>query len=121
MPRANSSGRLRERIRVERREEVSDGAGNYVGQWVAQAGLQGLPARITPLRGSEKILADRISGIVIYEIAVRETDATRAIQASDRIVNETTGQTFNVGHPPVNPDQKGRWLVMQCTEGGADG
>ena len=113
-----NAGSLNRRIRFDRRAVASDGYGNEETGW--QTLIAGRWARIRPVRGSEDVLADRVQGIVTYEITVRSDSETKTVCAGDRIVNLHTNETYNI-HAIVNPDERGGRLVMTCQAGGADG
>lgn len=110
---------LRERIRIDRKAaDATDDYGNPTpGDWETLIAAQ--PARIMPVRGGEQVLADRLTGTVVYEITLRESAANRGISAGDRAMNPRTGEAFNIKHPPVNPDERGRFLTFQVEAGTA--
>lgn len=112
------AGELRDRIRIERRANVPDGAGNFEAQWRVMA--SGIPARIRDQRGGETIQAGRYQGVSNHEIAVMADDVSRAVDANYRIVDESTGATFAVQWAGYLDDLR-RWRVMACQRGTADG
>lgn len=118
MSRRAVAGALRERIRIDRLGEPgTDQYGNPTeAQWDTL--IEPQPAGVTPLRGSEEVQAQRLTGVVTYEIRFRFTEANAAIRASDRAVNVRTGEVLNLRHKPIDPDSGQRhWLVVQAQSG----
>lgn len=112
-----SASQLRHRVRIERRTLVSDGRGTVSGAW--QVVASGIPARIAAVRGGEQTRANRRAGISEFDITVRSSEATRAITTADRLVNEATGQTFNVQWS-ANLDEQDRFITITAEHGGLD-
>ena len=111
----SSSGSLRERIRIEAPPSTSDGMGGVVQGWTTIA--TDVPARIAPTRGGEEVRAARLSGIALFTIVVRSSDETRPTTAACRVVNERTGQTYNIKWV-ANLDERDRFLTMTAEAGG---
>lgn len=84
---------LIERIRFERPVSASDGQGGRKDGWETAITCR---AQYTRLRGSEKVLADRLEGIQATVIRVRSAAQTRAVTTDWRIVDDRTGETFNI-------------------------
>ena len=61
------SGKLDQRIRVERLVQTDDGAGGSEEGWSSVGEVW---AKVVPLSGSEQVQADRQSGVVDYEITI---------------------------------------------------
>lgn len=112
------AGRLAERVRFERRASTDDGFGNHEGAW--ETLVSAVAAEIRPVSGKEEVLAERLSGVTAFEIRVRASTDTLGVDVGDRAVNQRSGATFNI-RSITNPDQRGRELLMTCTEGDADG
>jgi len=113
--------RLRESVRFQARGTTPDGYGNTIDDWANLAPDLVERAAIKPLGGDEAVRAQRVEAKTKFEIMVRANAATLALLAEvNRAVNTRTGETFNI-HSIVNPDQRGRYLAMICTTGGADG
>lgn len=127
MARRPDAGQLRDQVRIDRRDEATtDSWGNpSPATWQTLVAPQ--PARIMPVRGNEQVLADRLTGVVVYEITLRWTAANAAISAGDRMVvtrengNIPVGTALDILHEPVNPDSRKRWLTMQVRRGAAVG
>lgn len=115
-----AAGPMRERVRFERRQETTgDGAGNFEEAW-AQVG-EAVWARIAPARGRETVLASKLQGVKPVEITIRWTSALAEgagrITADDRVVNERSGEVFNITSPPENPDQRRKYLMVTAEAG----
>ena len=108
------SGELRSRVRIEARgasqSKYSSGAEPF------SAIAADRPAKIAPLKGGEEVIAGRLQGVSVYEITVRDEAAFAAASTAWRIVDERTGEIFNIKHT-ANHDQRGRWRVFTCEAG----
>jgi len=111
------AGTLREKIRTEQRTSVSDGGGGSIDAW--QTVNSGIFAGILAKSGSEKLLEQRLKGIVVHEITVRYSSNTTGINTDMRIVNERSGEVYNIS--AVLPDTRRRFLVITATTGTASG
>lgn len=111
-----TAGQLRERVTVQRRSEVSDGAGNYLSDWANL--YTSLPARIIPLRGGETVIASKLQGTGIVNIVVRYSSESAAVTTEDRIVHGS--ETYNIRYIS-NEDERDRFLTFMCERGVADG
>lgn len=111
-----SAGDLRERVIFEQRNTESDGAGNFTDEWVATPAVS---AHIKPLKGSEPVLAERLSGRQPVVITVRSSTATRAVTTDWRARNARSGATFNI--TAVTPDERRAYIDILAISGGADG
>lgn len=114
------SGQLRDSIIVQRRGEGStEGWGNPVSGDFSDL-IAAQPARITPMGGDEAIRADRLTGIVKFEITLRWSTANAGIHADDRFVlaraaaGLPSGAVLNVRHPGIDPTEKRRELRFIC-------
>lgn len=117
-PPSYNAGQLRHSIRFERRRTENDGMGNMVGSW--RTLVSGVRAKVANTRGGEDVRAARLTGISTFDIVVRSSDALRDVTTADRIVDERTGQSFNIQWIG-NLDEKDRWLTITCLAGGVDG
>lgn len=126
------AGELRERVRFERRRENGDdGYGNVQYEWQRIAGP--MTARIKPARGGEQVLADRLSGVEVFEIIVRWFSKTRItdpgypplpkgtieggpLDPGDRCVNERSGAIYNI-RSITNPDEQHEFLSIIAQSG----
>lgn len=118
-------GRLmRDSVRVETQADLTtDDWGNTDSGWSTKAAAQ--RARIIPMGGDEKIRADRLTGMVRFEIVLRSSAANATIEAEDRFVLERAsaslpaGAELNIKHRGVDPTGRGRELRFVCEYGGA--
>lgn len=109
-----SAGDLRQMIRFDRQENVSDGMGGFDQTWTP---LTTVAAKVGPMRGGEQIRAERLSGIEPVEIIVRSDAKTRSIVQADRAVDTRTGRTFNIKWSG-NLDERDRFIVILAEAGG---
>lgn len=107
-------------MKFQTRQNQNDGYGNTVGAWADVAGLDAVPARIAPVRGSEGVLQEKLKGTGIVEITVRSSVATRAIDTDSAIEDLATGVRYNIRHI-ANMDERQRYLTMTCERGVNDG
>lgn len=115
------AGALREKIRIEKRGETIDRYRNPVPGWVPLDPAFEVRARIKPLGGTEQMRADRIEAPVRYEITIRRSARTAALDPTGyRAVNMRTNEIYDI-HAIVDPTERRQWLVMTCTAGKADG
>jgi head-tail adaptor len=77
-------------------------------------------ARIKSLTGTEAVMEGRLNGVTAYELTVRSSSKTAAIKQYWRAVNTRNGMTFNIS-AIVNPDERGKYLIMTAQSGVADG
>ena len=112
-----SGGRLRERVRFDRRAEYDDGAGNMQAGWST---LGEVPAEIKPVRGGEALLAGKLAGKVPAEITVRWSRALGAgdlrLTTDDRAVDARTGDAYQI-RAIENRDMRRQWLTLTCEAG----
>lgn len=108
-------GEMRHRIRIDRRRDEANEVGDLVGVWRPLA--SGVAARLIVTKGGEEVRAARLSGISSFDITIRSTVSTRQITTADRIVDERSGQTFNVQWVG-NLDGKDRFLTITAEAGG---
>lgn len=131
---------LNDRIRVERRADASDGQpysdgqphsdntlfgavaiddlhGNFTAGWRA---LINLRATIEELRGGESIQAAKLAGKGLVKIRIRSSPQSRSIRPEDRIINRSTGITYNIRHIE-DSGRNNDFLTILCERGVADG
>lgn len=112
------SGQLREKIKIQRRSSVSDGAGNFVSDWADL--YTGIPARVVPLRGGESIISAKLHGTAIVEVHVRYSSDMASVTTDDRIVDERSGVSYNI-RLIENQDERRRYLSFMAERGVNDG
>ena len=120
------AGRLRERVRFDRRVIVADdGYGNEVAGWATFVGP--VAAEISPMRSREQALAAKLEERNVVEITVRWqpvlaglTDGVAALGNADRAVDARTGKVYDI-HVVDNKDLRKRYLTVLAESGGAIG
>jgi SPP1 family predicted phage head-tail adaptor len=110
-----SIGQFREKVRIDRPSNVSDGMGGFTPGWTSVAA--GLPARISPTKGGEDVRAQRLSGVSTYDVWVRFSSVLASVGANCRVVDERSGRTFNVRWV-ANLDERDRFLTLTVEAGG---
>lgn len=114
-----SAGRLKERVRFDRRATVADdGTGNTLGDW--ETFLGPVWAEIKPARGGEVVQMARLTGTRAVEIVVRATADSRLLVSSDRAVDIRSGETFNI-RLIEDREMNNRFLNITAEGGVADG
>lgn len=118
-----AAGQLRELITVQRAGDTKDQYGNaQTGAWAAVTGLEDVPAQVRPARGQERVGAEGITATAMFEIRLRWTAAAAGIRINDRIIDaRDASRVFNVKAPPLNYDQRTRFITIMAEAGGADG
>lgn len=117
------SGMLRDSVRVERQAaDSTDSYGNPTpGGWETQISAQ--PCAIIPKGGNEEVLADRLTGVIKFEIVLRWSTANAAILDSDRFVLQRDAAslpaetTLNIRHRGVDPTGKRKELRFMVESG----
>lgn len=116
------AGALRESVTFQRQSEgAGDGAGNYGSAFADLTGAIGIWAELTPLKYGETVLAEGVQGRRLYRVRMRWDTVLAGLKVTDRMVDNTSGVVFNVKSPPVNPDQKRKYLELFAETGGASG
>lgn len=111
-----AAGALREVLAYELRAELDDGAGNPVsGPWVEQFRCA---AQAHPLRGTEAVMASRLTGIQPYLVTVRYSQTTTAAVTTDGRLRDTrSGATYNI--TSAVPREKRDYIDVLCVAGTA--
>lgn len=123
------TGKMRDRLRFQRRTQGDDGFGNLDGAWGELTPAVVRFCDLKPTRGGEEIQSARLSGSALFDCWVRSDSGTRAIRPGDRAVDErglvggkvtAATRVFNVR---FNEDMDGRdrWRLIQLESGVADG
>lgn len=119
MSRPRGAGDLTARVKFQRRAASGDAYGNPVAGW-EDLGISRACA-LVPTRGGEQVQAGRVAGKASWDCWVRSDPATRTLRTGDRAVDERgSPRTFNIAFIG-DMDGGGEWLLIQLTEGGADG
>lgn len=112
------SGALRHRITVQSKAETVDLTTGYPTlAWVDRVTNE--PAAWLPGPGREYLAAESVRASVSGRFTIRSFDATRAIQAGDRVLWD--GRTMAVVAPPLPDATARRELILMVSEGGTDG
>lgn len=102
-------GELRHRIQFQEAALVDDGYGGQVETW---SEFETVWARVEPLSTRERMFAQKLEGNVTHKIKIRYLEGiTTAMRISFK------GRIFKILGPPINLDERGRWLELQCEEG----
>lgn len=104
---------LRDRVRLEKQEEVDDGYGGITGQWVPQFERD---ACILLSKGGETVIASRLQSIQPALIIVRFDAETSTITADWRLIETRSGTTYNI-RTSADMERRGRWWTMLCDAG----
>lgn len=110
------SGRLKHRIRLERK--ALDHAGERGGKW-EPASPRPVAADIVFLRAGEEVLGQRLQGKRPAIITVRADGLTRQVDNSWRCIDARKGTIFNI--QGVSPNRADDQLDIIALAGGADG
>ncbi|MEZ0212439.1 MAG: head-tail adaptor protein [Xanthobacteraceae bacterium] len=109
-----AGGELRGIVAWEYRMAVNDRLGDpNSGPWAEAFRCS---ARLTPLVGSEAVIASRLQGVQPYLIRVRVSSQTRQITTEWRARNARTGVEMAI-KTISNRDEKGQFLDIMAVEG----
>lgn len=103
---------LRDIVRFDRRVQVDDGQGNRRGEW--QTLVASHRADISPTRGGEIVVGDRVAGHSVFDVWLRRTPATAQIRPDDRMVQDTGGilRIFDIKFAEAMTTDRD-WILMQ--------
>lgn len=104
---------LRDRVSLEKQEEVDDGYGGVTGQWVAQFERD---ACILLSKGGETVIASRLQSIQPALIIVRFDAETSTITAAWRLIETRSGTVYNI-RTSADMERRGRFITMLCEAG----
>lgn len=105
---------LRENVRFEQR--ALDAHGERLDDWVAGPTAR---ARIYSLKGGEAVLQSRIQGVQPVVITVRAWSETRAVTNAWRIVDNRSGQIYDI--KAVTPTEDRNWIDFLADANGGGG
>lgn len=109
-----SAGRQRALLHFQRREAVEDDYGNTEASFVTVF-TDG--AELIPLKGSESVIAARLTGTQPYVVRVRSNSNTRAVGPAWRILDaRNPSRVFNIT-AIADMTQKNAYLDIMATEG----
>lgn len=115
---------LRSKVRFQRMVRGENDAGEVKEDWVD---VTSRACRLMPVRGGEETMADRQTGVSLFDLVVRFDSATRAVTTDYRVVAEH--MAGKVCDPPrefairwaEDLEARGRWIVMLLEAGKGDG
>jgi len=103
------TGRMNEKIVIQRFTRASDGAGGFVQTYVDVANVF---ADITPLRATEREVSEASISFVAYKMIVRYSSNTSGIDTSMRVVY--AGDNYRI-QSILNIDEADRFLEILAT------
>ncbi len=104
---------------IEAEPEESGGAADIYGNPVAGpfTTIYTVAAGLKSLRGSEPVIAARLTGVQPYVVTVRQSSQTRQLDASWIIVDaRNESRIFNI-RAIHDPDQSGKYLEILAEQG----
>jgi len=113
-------GQLRESVTLQNYTEVDDGAGNWFGEWFDVATV---PARIQSLKGSEEVLASRLTGVQPIVVTIRNGGDVAEVGTDWRLINVGAGlDAFGQPRGLLNirsiiRSERGDWIDLLCESG----
>lgn len=110
------SGQLHYQVALLKREDVDDGMGNTVSDWVEQFQTR---AEFIHLRGSEAVMAGRLQGKHTQVIRVRNSSNTRLISTDWMLRDVRTGKSFNIRD--IEHEVNRQFIALTCESGVATG
>ncbi|MBB6224564.1 head-tail adaptor protein [Rhizobium leguminosarum] len=115
MTNSKGAGRLREKMFFQRRQLLDDGFGNeQAGDWET---IFTSAAGLTPLKGSEPVIASRLSGVQPFVLRIRSCRAARDVTTAWRAVDvRNQSRIFNITSV-ANFDEKNAYLDMMAVQG----
>lgn len=102
----------RSRVAFDRREDIDDGMGNTVGEWVEQFQAA---ANLEPKYGTEAVMAGRLAGTNTYILTVRYA-AAKTVTTDWRARNIRTGEIYNI-RSITDAAERHQWLEMLVQSG----
>ena len=116
---AANAGDLRFRVRFDKQTETDDGYGGTTSAWTEQCTRW---ADIRPMRGSEQVMGQRLTGVQPVLIIVRKDSSTKLIDASWRAVEMLNGSPVKYYALKTCEDMErdNRFLTMVAEAGAAD-
>lgn len=110
-------GSLRERIAFDKRAVATDdGYGNTIGGWAEQFQRA---AELKYMRGSEPVIAARLTGVQPSIFHVWYDSKTATVDENWRIRDARTGKLFNIRSIITDPNKE--YIDFTCDAGVASG
>ncbi|WP_287740056.1 phage head closure protein [Diaphorobacter sp.] len=111
-----AAGKYRDWVIAQRAQQVPDGAGGVVSQWVT---LVEFWAYVEPIGGREAMRANQLVADMDTRITTRWTTDIAAITAKDRIIHGAV--IYNIVRPPADLKSRHREVEITCNSGANDG
>jgi head-tail adaptor len=110
-----TAGRMREKLNFQKRSSSDDGYGNDQAGDFETAFTAA--AELVPLKGTEAVMASRLSGVQPFVVRIYSNSQSRSVGASWRAVDtRDPNRIFNIT-AVANMDQKNRMLDIMVTQG----
>lgn len=110
------SGQIHYQVALLKRENVDDGMGNTVSDFVEQFQTR---AEFIHLRGSEAVMAGRLQGKHTQVIRVRNSSNTRMISTDWMLRDVRTGKSFDIRD--IEHEVNRQFIALTCESGVATG
>ena len=108
------AGALREIVAFESRTALDDGYGNEIAGPFAEQFTAN--AQITPLRGGESVIADRLQGTQPVVITVRYNPHALTVRDDWQARNVRTGEIYQI-KSGANQDEKRQYMQFMAVRG----
>lgn len=108
-----AAGKLKHKLQFASRQSVTDDFGNEQGGYANNFVRW---AEVRPIKGSEQMLAQRLTGVQPVLILVRMDSETRDIQPDWRATDLNEGTVYAL-HSIADMEQKRKRLTMTATAG----
>jgi head-tail adaptor len=116
-----AAGKLRDRVRFQRRVTTDDGHGNEEAGWGDLTPPVVRACELRPTRGGETVQSGRLTGQALWDCWVRSDSGTRDVRVGDRVVDaRDERRTWNIRFIG-DMDGRNAWLLIQMETGVADG
>ncbi len=110
-------GEMRHRVTVQALAQVDDGHNGFTDAWSALH--RRVAACVQPLQGRELESARQIDPRISHDITLPYWQAYRDDLSGGRVqlvYHDLADRTFDVVAPPVDIEEKHRWVTVRCKE-----
>lgn len=117
---SRSAGTLRFKLHFQRRSVGTDGWGGPQQDGARRGSFETVftvRAAMTPLRGTESVMAERLAGRQPWVVAVRSSSQTRQVDTSWQIVDARDESRVFAITGAADPDGRRMWIELLVTEG----
>lgn len=104
-------GQLDQRVTFQRLAQVADGLGGYTQSW---SDLFTCWAKVEPLRGSERLMAEQLEDPRDYRVTVRRSSDSAGVTAADRV--SWRGAAMNIRFV-ADAGPRPLYLSFECERG----